>query len=254
MTTLAKNIVVCAVCLTENTVTTIQSIYAGSRTGLDGRPPTLPRNLVALTIQQCRACGYCAPNLASADELGNPDVTALGYRRLLVKDDFYPAARGFRCYAYLAERAANYKVACWALLNAVWVCDDRGGRRGKRAAKRFRDDLLVALDDLHARGQQLLPYDNFDALLRLDLRRRTGQFSSVVESCSHGVSQSHPRFHARIVSFQKFLASRSDAFGYYIEQALAGTGDRRCTAEAPDRERQLYQQRLHPDDRRSLER
>lgn len=219
MTTLIESIVECAVCSTENTVTTIQSIYAGNCTGLDGRPPTLPRNLVALTIQQCRACGYCAPDLASADGVSKSDVTARGYRTLLAKDDAFPAARRFRCYAYLARRASNFKLACWALLNAAWVCDDRGGRRGERSGTRFREDVLAALDELNARGEILLPYESFDSLLRLDLWRRTCQFATVVEA-DLSASRRHHRLFWGIAAFQRELACKADARGYSIEQAL----------------------------------
>jgi hypothetical protein len=219
MTMLIKGMVECAVCSTENTVTTIQSIYAGSWTGLDGRPPTLPRNLVALTIQQCRACGYCAPDFASVDGVGNPDVKTLGYRALLMKDDAFPAARKFRCYAYLAKQAADYKIACWALLNAAWVCDDRGGRRGDRSGRHFREDVLAALNELHARGEHLLPYDSFDSLLRLDLWRRTCQFATVIDA-DLTASRRHYRFFWRVAAFQRELACKGDARSYSIEQAL----------------------------------
>lgn len=219
MTTLIKGIVECAVCSTENTVTTIQSVYGGNWIGLDGRPPALPRNLVALTIHQCRACGYCAPDLASVDGVGKSDVTARGYRTLLAKDDAFPAASRFRCYAYLARRASNLKLACWALLNAAWVCDDRGGRRGERSGRWFRQDVLAALDELHARGETLLPYDNFDSLLRLDLWRRTCQFATVVKADLPS-SKRHCCFFRAIAAFQRERACKGDARGYSIEQAL----------------------------------
>lgn len=210
----------CAVCTTQNTVTTIQSIYVGDWIGLDGRPATLPRNLVALTIQCCRACGYCAPDLASIDGMGKPDVTAAGYQALVAKDDAFPAARRFRCYAYLARQASNCKLFCWALLNAAWVCDDRGGRRGERSGRRFRQDVLAALDELNARGEALLPYDDsFDSLLRLDLWRRTCQFATVIEA-DLPASQRHHRFFCRVAAFQRELARKGDARGYSIEQAL----------------------------------
>lgn len=218
MATLSKCIAVCAVCCTENAVTTIQSVYSGGWSGLDGRPPTLPRNLVALTIHQCRTCGYCAPDLASTAGLGDPDVTALEYRRVLAGDGPFPAARMFRGYSYLAAQAANYKVACWALLNAVWVCDDRGERRGQHAAKRLREGVLTALDELNALGEQLLPY-GLDPLLRLDLFRRTSQFTKVVDADLPGTGR-HPRFYSRIAAFQKILAHKADAGSYFVEQAI----------------------------------
>ena len=218
MTTLSKAEVACAVCSARNTVTVIQSLYAGNRIGLDGRPAWLPRNLVALTIHECQACGYCAPDLTTTKGIGAA-ATIEAQCSTPAASSLPPAARRFCSYADLGEAAGNYKLACWARLNGAWVCDDLG-RRSSHAAYRCRQGALKALEELNARNQRLLPHDNFDHLLQLDLWRRTRKFTEVTEAVT-ATPHSHARFYQRIASFQLYLAHGSDPASYTIGEALA---------------------------------
>jgi hypothetical protein len=153
-------------------------------------------------------------------DVGIPDVSSDEYRAVLEASVAIPAARRFCSYAYLARLAGNHTIACWASLNAAWVCDDQG-RRGVRAAVKCRYSALTYLDEANGLGEHLLPYPNFDLLLRLDLWRRTSQFDKVLSVTGLASGTRYHRFWTRIAGFQKQLASRLDSNRYWLQDAFA---------------------------------
>lgn len=218
MTTLFDQTVTCALCGTDNTIMSVGSSNAFGSMDLDMRPPPMERDLVDMSIHECRECGYCAPDLASSQDLGQPDVTSEGYRQARSDKRFGTVAQQYRAYACLAQKAGNAQLAAWGYLQAAWVCDDLKSK-ARTAAVVCRQDVLKQMADLQSKNMSYTQDADTDFVFRLDLLRRTNQFAQVIQD----VDALAKRFGsplAEIASYQRHLAEARDAGCHRLADAL----------------------------------
>jgi len=219
MTTLFDKTVTCALCGAQNKITGIGSTNAFGSMDLDMRPPPMERDLVKMSIHECRECGYCAPDLASSQELGQPDITSEGYREARSEERFEKAAQQYRAYAFLARKAGNARLAAWGYLQAAWVCDDLKCTI-RTAAIECRQDVLQHIADLHSRNATYTQDANTDFVLRLDLLRRTGQFAAVIQEVDALDAKRFGSPLTEIVRYQRSLAVEHDAGCHRVADAF----------------------------------
>lgn len=220
MTTLFEEHDTCTVCQQTTRFMAVGSTNAFGSPDLDLRPPPMERDLLPQAVPQCPHCGFCARQLLDSQGLETRLVGSEEYKATLQDSSFPPLACKFRAMALLAGAAGNTKGAGHALRNAAWACDD-AGEDYKAGAAECRLELLAALDDLHAASESLTNDETTDAVLRLDLLRRSGDFTGVEEAAEAVLDRELSELLAQIVAFQRQKARERDSARYTVKAAIS---------------------------------
>ena len=218
MTTIFQQSVTCGHCGTENEVIELGSTNSFGSMDLDMRPPPMERDTLAQQIHRCQGCGYCAPDL---EEWSRHDVLLESddYRALLADEDYPDLARKFIAYAFLAESSGDLGAAAWAYRSAAWVCDDQADAYVE-SSRKCRYEVLRLLKALHLNGQSFTNDHVTDAILELDLLRRSGQHDEA-RSRAHTLSSTAlPDVLHSISAFQQRLAAAGDSACYRVSDAM----------------------------------
>lgn len=214
MTILMPRPQTCALCGARTEVPSLASTSTFGAYDLDLRPPPMHRHTMHSWVQRCPGCGYCAPHLGRADGVDPAWIRAVDYRALL-DDPALPAlAATFLAAALLAQQRQALRDAFWLTLNAAWACDDHPADAPARASRRL---ALDRMDAVQAHGGHCGSDAETDALLRLDLLRRSGQFD---EALTHAATLRPRSDNAlRIAAFQAERAALQDAACYTSDDA-----------------------------------
>lgn len=219
MTTLQQEFETCAHCGWTGEFTTVTSTNAFGSPDLDLRPPPAERHILSHAVRECPDCGLCASRLSEIDGLETSILGTAGYAATMNDPSFPPLACRFRAQAQLAQAAGNHARAGSSQLRAAWACDDAGDDFASGAAQ-CRRELLATLDLLHEAGETLADDKLTDAVMELDLLRRSGDFDAVVARSGTLSGQDLPELLAQIVAFERERAEAQDRAGYTVRDAM----------------------------------
>lgn len=218
MTMIAEDNVTCASCGASVDVMMLLSTSSFGSMDLDTRPPGLARFTLSRQIDDCPQCGYRSRGLEALTGVDLPAaVRCPEYLTILADERFPQLARDFLAFRHLCQLGGHARDALWATLCAVWACDDED--LGAEA-RTLREEALGWLDRLHAEGQTFSGSHDHDALLTLDLARRTGHFDDVVERADTFVDRLGDGFEREIARFQRSLAQQRDTQTHTVEEAI----------------------------------
>jgi len=226
MTTLFQHAVTCGHCGARNEVVELASTSAFGSMDLDLRPPGPQRHTLAQQIQHCHACGYCAPDIEERPALGER-VESYGYRAILADERLPDLGRKFMAHAHLAEAAGDLADAAWACRYAAWACDDEG-QAFASAASACRGEVLRLMEGLHRNDQCLADDPTIDAILALDLLRRSGRFDEVQRRADSLADAGLVDTLAAILAFEQRTAAMGDKACYTVEDAIESCGQTHC--------------------------
>jgi hypothetical protein len=233
MTTLVDSERTCCVCGCTSTYQRIAGATTFESPDLDTRPATMIRSTLALWVQRCPKCGYCADEISVGPPVAARIIRSDEYQRQL-HDPKYPAlANSFLCWALmelsacghvplgvsgtdsteeqpdlfpLAERARVARAA-WAMIYAAWACDDSGA---EVAAAQCRRNVAELLRDPRTDLFAFCPEPGMGEVILSDLLRRSQQFEQVEPVCGHALSNAPGSVVAQLLRFQVALACRRD--------------------------------------------
>ena len=218
MTEIFELSVTCGHCGAVNEAIELASTNAFGSMDLDMRPPPMERDTLAQQIHRCQGCGYCAPDL---EEWFGSDglLESADYRAHLANEDFPDLARKFIAYAFLAEASGNLGEAAWAYRSAAWVCDDQADKYAD-SARECRNEVLRLMKALHQDGRSFTDELITDAILELDLLRRSGQHDEAMSRARALSSTALPDMLHSISALQLRLAAAGDSACYTVSDAM----------------------------------
>ncbi len=152
MTTIRQELVTCALCGEQTSVTQLSSTSSFGSPDLDLRPAELARSSIFAWVQRCASCGYCAPNIEEESSYKQEIVESAAYRALLADADFPELARSFLCSSMIFEEFEEEAFAARNAIEAAWVCDDENAHE---AAVRCRLRAVERLRESEADGDAL---------------------------------------------------------------------------------------------------
>jgi hypothetical protein len=212
MTTKSSYEVACALCGERSTQTTVNSSNTIWYPDLDTRPAPMLRSTIRHWVQNCAACGYCAPDIGEGLPAYRATVDSDTYRARLAGRDAPRLANYFLCWSMIAAEAGDVSAAARAIMHAAWVCDDQPGeveirfrmllRMLPRALRRrirsatpeskaaIRCRTLAANRIVAALANNVRLFDppGKSEQVAADLRRRCGAFAEALELIERGLS------------------------------------------------------------------
>jgi hypothetical protein len=184
----------------------------------DTRPGEPLRSTLAVWVQRCPHCGYCADNITSIHDHAVDFVRGDVYQQGLNDSAFPAKALEFLSYAAILGHVGQLADAGWSALHAAWACDDDGDeaaaiqcreraveywQRGKQGGQAFGDDLAM------------------EFALVTDLYRRMGQFEAAVVTCSEALDvEELPPMLEQLLRREKALIDRKDAACHSVRELL----------------------------------
>lgn len=218
MTTIFERSATCAYCGAKNDVLELGSTNAFGSMDLDMRPPPMQRDTLAQQIQRCQECGYCAPDIEKQvgrdGSLGSPD-----YQAILADGSYPDLARMYIAHASLAESSGDLVAAVSAHRNAAWACDDHEDRYAD-SSRKCRNEALRLMKALHLSGQSFTNDHVTDAILELDLLRRSGQYADALVRATALLDSALPEMLQTISAFQQRLAAAGDSSCCKVSDAM----------------------------------
>ncbi|MGY0505652.1 hypothetical protein [Luteimonas sp. e5] len=213
----------CGCCGKQAEVTEITSTNAHGYDDLDMRPPPMERDTLPHQVHACPHCGWRSFQLRPLDGIDLPQlVQSAGYRDRLQAPGFPQLARDFLAHAYACEQAGQARQATLHTLKAAWACDDADCGE---AARSTRLTLLKLLDALQAAGEVFTADAISDALVRLDIARRAGEFDTTIKLAQDVLAQQGlTDFGRDIARFHLARAKAADAGCYTMAAVEESTG------------------------------
>jgi hypothetical protein len=210
--------IICGLCGLSSGQQTAGSPAPKDPPDFDTRPGEPLRSTLAVWVQRCPHCGYCAENITSIHDQAVDFVRGELYEQTLNDVAFPEKAREFLSYAAILGHVGQLADAGWSALHAAWACDDDGNeaaavgcraqavdywQRGKQGGQSFGDDL------------------GMEFALVTDLYRRMGQFEAAVVTCSEAldVEELAPMLE-QLLRREKALIDRKDTAGHSIRELL----------------------------------
>ena len=218
MTTMQVCTATCGVCGFEQQVRVLTSTNAFGSPDLDLRPPPMKRETIALRIQRCDGCGYCA---ASLDE-GSPQMKSMiessEYQLQLENPDFPGLANSFLCGAMLHEAAGEINLAAIHLVFAAWACDDRGSTTAAAHCRNAAEAMIVRTNES---GQPFCEEgDGATDCLRVDLLRRAGRGADAMKIIHAALPKVTNDILRKVLTFQTALIKRRDMGCYTVSDVV----------------------------------
>ena len=226
MTTFRSVPVTCAVCSVASDHDVLMSTNAFGSPDLDLRPPSMERETLQHQIQECPACGYCAPELNEAVPARAREVMDLAPYQTLRKSRRYPelASRFLRA-ALLAEGAREPETAFHHALRAAWDCDDAGRLEAAAECRGAAIHYLrSARDRQTAAGQGEQEDSPGETAVLIDLLRRSGRFEEASALSTQLSQEKLPDVLRQVTAFQNTLIARQDAGCHTVEEAVQAAG------------------------------
>jgi hypothetical protein len=186
---------------------------------LDLRPASPQRFTMDVWVQECSACGYCAPELASTQPELVSTVLTPEYQAL-VRDRHVPdLVRRFRAYASLIEPIDKNKAAR-AHLWAAWVYDDE--IKLKESAEERRSALRLwsaASPGAPGAGTK-------EGLIQIDVLRRIGEPSEALKRADELLARDTASdVERKVLMFQRQLCMASDTERHTLRDVFAQFGN-----------------------------
>lgn len=207
----------CAICGKVSLQGIIASTSAFGSPDLDFRPPPMERETIDHWVQECPHCGYCAPELDQSIAGAAAVIASEEYGMIRKRRGDLPLFGRFLCASFLFEQAGCLVEAAATALYAAWAADDADD--AEEEAVRARQRVLALIDELHARGEQYGDDPATEALLMVDVSRRSGAFDRARQLIAELAGVEDPLFQA-LVAFQREKVEAGDMQRYTVEQAI----------------------------------
>ena len=208
MTTRSKMVHTCAVCGKKSKHLVLTSSNQFGSPDLDLRPPEMMRSTMNYWIQECPHCGYVAGSVddpTSVDEMWLKSENYISTNGITFESNL---ARQFYKHYLIKSFENDVSSAFNAALHAAWACDD--GDETENAVR----CRLAALEQL----EKLIAEDDENEtifVLRMDLLRRTKQFSRVIDEYSD--KKFSQELLNKIRDFEIRLSEKQDAACYTVD-------------------------------------
>jgi hypothetical protein len=222
MTRVSKNTVRCTLCGSSQEVLELCSTSTWGAPDLDTRPAPLARANLALEVQRCEHCGYCASALSAPPGEAASVVSSGDYRVRLSDAAFPELARSFRCAALVLEDAGDLAGAGWCSLKAAWVCDDQGDDGRASICRRQTIALFAAA---RSANQRFAEDRASEDAIRVDVLRRSGQLGDADELCRESLRTNPGEQVSTMLRFQRALIERSNTARFTLDEARDYAGD-----------------------------
>ena len=202
----------------------VASTYVPDPPDLDTRSNSMARSELALDIQQCPSCGYCAPTISRPLAVAKEFLAAESYRKCLENDSIPTPAGRFLCWSMIAGEAGQTADVIWAQIHAAWICDDAGTVEVARVCRRRAAELLNSIRDERQR-EQIVEGRGALFALRADLLRRCGDFDLAQVSAEDGLEITVDETIRRILVYEESLIAANDSALHTVAEALADPVD-----------------------------
>ncbi len=219
MTTFCEVNLTCAVCGHADRHTVLLSTSMFGATDLDTRPPPPARMALAMQVQCCPACGYCAEDISQALPGARAVVTRQEYQAQLHDDRFPYLANMFLCQSMIEEAVSNYVAAGMAALRAAWACDD-GEVNYEAAAIECRLRAVAQLMKAQEQGHSFIAEPGAEQALLADLLRRSRRFTEAEAMVTRGLRLCSDESTRRILLFQRHLSHLKDSDVHTVREAM----------------------------------
>ena len=191
---------------------------------LDFRAGSLVRFLLEQAIAECPACHFCFDNWLPAEYTLRVDsplltlfVASPEYQRPLARVDRAPLGRRFEARGSIAADGGDHLARALYYVVAAWAYDDAHQAEAALRARRAALDALATdfrgtsrhFEEYALEDFRVLRFEGAADLLRADLLRRAGDFSSaqaVVERATRNSAMTqwlHLRFDALLAAIEQ---------------------------------------------------
>ncbi len=226
VTTIHSVSVKCALCGAETNAEVLGSTNQFGYADLDTRPPEMARSTIEYWILRCPSCGYCAPDIARADEGLSDFIKTPQYLAQLADVKLPAKCREFLCWALIAEHTGDYSAAVWSAVHAAWVCDDA---LNDAAAKGCRLRAISLINDAISKKQRLFRTKQELAVLHADLLRRTCQYSEAIRIVDDNLGVQQEVCVQKLLEYEKLLSQREDDRCHTLVGAIGELEDPKYT-------------------------
>ncbi len=179
MTTFTEVDVRCAICGRLSRIAELTSTSSFGPPDLDLRPQGPARWALALGIQRCAACGFCAAELGKAPPGAAEVVRSALFETARARSELPPTARDYVCDALVHEGVGSPSRAAHSFLRAAWACDDAQAVTEARICRERASELLRLSI---SRGEAGMPREVAFAVLA-DVERRARRFDEALAAC-----------------------------------------------------------------------
>lgn len=202
----------CAVCGEPARVVELTSTTSFGPPDLDLRPQGPARWALALGVQRCGRCGYCAPELAKAPPGAADVVRSAFFVAARTRTELPPTARDYFCEGLVHDGVADPARAAHSFLHAAWACDDANAAPEARVCReRAAEMLRIAV----GKGEARMPREVAFTLLA-DIERRARRFDEALAACDEaewaleGIEDEERATTWAVVSFIRELAEAGE--------------------------------------------
>ncbi|MGG5820773.1 hypothetical protein [Falsiroseomonas sp. HW251] len=200
----------CGVCGTESRQPPFKPTPPEQPPDLDLRPGEPVRSTMARWLQQCPACGYCAPDISRAHPAAAEAVRAAPFRALLADGSVPPLARRFLAWALVLEETGALHAAAEATLQAAWVADDLDRLD---LARVWRQEAVA----LWRNGP---PLDAEQTVRVVDALRRSESWNDAAATARILADTRPPEAVAQVIDLEQRLIEAGDAGRHTVATAL----------------------------------
>jgi hypothetical protein len=200
----------CGVCGTESRQPPFRPSPPEQPPDLDLRPGEPVRSTMARWLQQCPACGYCAPDLTRAHPAAAEAVRAAPFRALLADTSIPPLARRFMAWSLVLEETGALHAAAEAMLQAAWVADDLDR---PDLARTWRQEAVALW-----RGGP--PLDAEQTVRVVDALRRAEAWNDAAATARILADSRPPEAVAQVIVLEQRLIEAGDAGRHTVATAL----------------------------------
>ena len=218
MTTMSLKTIRCSVCGNEKMISLINSTNAFGSSDLDTRPPEMMRSTIHAWVHCCPGCGYCASDLSKGGRAARKVIQSPEYVEQLNNTDFPELANSFLCQSMIHSQASEWVPATWAIIHAVWVCDDDGL---ESIAATCRKRAATMLRKAGARGQYIDDQPVSSAALLIDILRRANELDAAKEVIRKNRKIVPEGIIRQIMTCQEALIRAGDIGCYTIENVFS---------------------------------
>jgi hypothetical protein len=207
----------CYVCGSGNRYPELGSAvaYIGAK-DLDTRFSQTQRTAIYMWVQQCLSCGYCSNDIAAGVPAVKDIVSSEEYKKQLAKPSSPQTANAFLCRSMILEVQGDAVNTGWSSLFAAWICDDNGSKKNAAECRKR------AFSFFEKARKEKVPFGTpgEEAVLLIDLLRRSSQFDKAQTLCELESSAEHDERQKAILSFEAELIEKKDSKCHTVSEAL----------------------------------
>ncbi|WP_164012379.1 hypothetical protein [Pyxidicoccus trucidator] len=235
MTRIVAEKLTCSVCGAKSEQRVLCSLSEGGSPDLDGRPSDIGHAALDSWIQECPACGHCAPDLSRGYPSSPAVVRSAGYQSRLHSEGSPAFVNRFLCAAMLDQTAGKGAAEANSRLLAAWAAEEVGNEALARECRSACADLLLGRRELLRRWMA----DTADGkgahwVFLADVLRRAGRFDEALREVDGALGAGPSTIMTQVLLFQRTAISSGDAGRHSINEAVGNARLRLMPYELKD--------------------